>query len=130
MPHQDECPAIDNFTALLIEYGPATMASDLAMLVNHAMLIKREQIPTASLLRVLLTAKPTPTDCGRRFPRPTSAGQTCRCRSPLAYRDENGRPFYPRSLERGVRSGRAPNLAVAEMYVQGLSTPKSTTVVQ
>jgi len=31
------------------------------------------------------------------------------------YRDENGRPFYPRSLERGVRSERAMTLAVAEM---------------
>jgi transposase-like protein len=46
------------------------------------------------------------------------------------YRDENGRPFYPQSLERGVRSDRAMTLAVAEMYVQGVSTRKVTAFVQ
>lgn len=33
-------------------------------------------------------------------------------------------PFYPNSLERGLRSERALKLAVAEMYVQGVSTRK------
>jgi len=46
------------------------------------------------------------------------------------YRDENGRPFYPRSLERGVRCERAMTLAVAEMYVQGVSTLTVTLIVQ
>ncbi|MFM7035769.1 MAG: hypothetical protein ACKOYJ_11420 [Planctomycetia bacterium] len=32
MPHQDECSAIDDLTALLIEHGPAAMASALATL--------------------------------------------------------------------------------------------------
>jgi len=36
--------------------------------------------------------------------------------------------FYPKSLERGVRSERALKLAVAEMYVQGVSTRKVTKV--
>ena len=35
------------------------------------------------------------------------------------YHDENGHPFYPQSLDRGVRSERARTLAVAEMYVPG-----------
>ena len=35
-----------------------------------------------------------------------------------------GMSFYPRSLERGCRSERALKLAVAEMYVQGVSTRK------
>jgi transposase-like protein len=46
------------------------------------------------------------------------------------YRDDSGRPFYPRSLERGVRSERARTLAVAEMYVQGVSTRKVTAIVE
>jgi putative transposase len=45
------------------------------------------------------------------------------------YHDADGRPLYPKSLERGVRSERAMTLAVAEMYVQGVSTRKVTTVV-
>jgi transposase-like protein len=46
------------------------------------------------------------------------------------YHDENGQPFYPKALERGVRSERALTLAVAEMYVQGVSTRKVTAVVE
>ena len=38
--------------------------------------------------------------------------------------------FYPSALERGARSERAMNLALAEMYVQGISTHKMITVLQ
>src|SRR3954467_3566688 len=38
--------------------------------------------------------------------------------------------FYPSALERGVRSERALKLAVAEMYVQGVSTRKVTDVME
>ena len=46
------------------------------------------------------------------------------------YHDEDGRPFYPKSLERGVRSERAMILAVAEMYCRGVSTRKVTAIVE
>ena len=36
----------------------------------------------------------------------------------------DGEPFYPQSLERGRRSVRAVMLAVAEMYIKGVSTPR------
>ena len=38
--------------------------------------------------------------------------------------EEDDEAFYPSALERGVRSERALKLAVAEMYVQGVSTRK------
>ena len=38
--------------------------------------------------------------------------------------------FYPSALERGARSERALKLAVAEMYVQGVSTRKVTAVME
>lgn len=38
--------------------------------------------------------------------------------------------FYPSALERGVRSERALTLALAEMYVQGVSTRKVTHIVE
>jgi putative transposase len=41
-----------------------------------------------------------------------------------------GVPFYPSVLERGQRSERALKLALAEMYVQGVTTRKVTTVMQ
>ena len=42
----------------------------------------------------------------------------------------DGVAFYPSALERGVRSQRALKLAIAEMYVQGVSTRKVTAVAQ
>jgi transposase-like protein len=38
--------------------------------------------------------------------------------------------FYPSALERGVRSERALKLAIAEMYVQGVSTRKATQIFE
>ena len=46
------------------------------------------------------------------------------------YHDDAGRPFYPSALERGVRSERALTLAIAEMYVRGVSTRKVTAVME
>lgn len=42
---------------------------------------------------------------------------------------EGASPFYPQALERGLRSERALTLAVAEMYVRGVSTRKVTKIV-
>ena len=38
---------------------------------------------------------------------------------PRGCRDKSSRPFYPKALDRGVRSEWAMILAMAEMYVQG-----------
>ena len=42
----------------------------------------------------------------------------------------HGAPFYPQSLERGRRSSRAVMLAVAEMYVKGVSNRDAEAVMQ
>ena len=44
--------------------------------------------------------------------------------------DHDGQPFYPQSLERGRRSVRAVMLAVAEMYVKGVSTREAEAVMR
>ncbi len=41
-----------------------------------------------------------------------------------------GEPFYPQSLERGRRSVRAVMLAVAEMYIKGVSTRETEAVMR
>uniref|UniRef100_UPI000DBE5174 IS256 family transposase n=1 Tax=Roseovarius amoyensis TaxID=2211448 RepID=UPI000DBE5174 len=41
-----------------------------------------------------------------------------------------GQPFYPQSLERGRRSVRAVMLAVAEMYIKGVSTRNAEAVMR
>jgi len=45
-------------------------------------------------------------------------------------RGMRGLKFYPQSLERGCRSERALKLAVAEMYVMGVSTRKVTKITE
>lgn len=42
----------------------------------------------------------------------------------------DGERFYPSALERGIRSERALKLAVAEMYVQGVSTRKVAAITE
>ncbi len=44
--------------------------------------------------------------------------------------DGQGGGFYPQSLERGTRSERALKLALAEMYVQGVSTRKVAAITK
>ena len=39
-------------------------------------------------------------------------------------------PFYPSALERGTRSERALSLALAQMYVQGVSTRKVSKIIE
>lgn len=41
-----------------------------------------------------------------------------------------GLSFYPQSLERGIRSEKALKLAIAEMYVNGVSTRRVTKITQ
>ena len=69
MTHQDECPAINDLTALLIEHGPAAMASALATLMNHAIQIEREQV--------------------------LQAGSTCGSRRPVTIAMRTGGRFTP-----------------------------------
>jgi transposase-like protein len=45
-------------------------------------------------------------------------------------RDGSSLGFYPSALEKGVRSERALKLALAEMYVQGVSTRKVTRILE
>lgn len=44
--------------------------------------------------------------------------------------EESSEGFYPRALEKGLRSERALKLAIAEMYVQGVSTRKVVEVTR
>ncbi|MCE2725708.1 MAG: transposase [Planctomycetaceae bacterium] len=130
MTHQDECPAINDLTALLIEHGPAAMASALGTLMNHAMQIEREQVLQAESHQRTADRQGYANGFKPKTLKTRVGRLDLRIPQTRDYRDENGRPFYPRALERGVRSERAMTLAVAEMYVQGVSTRKVTAIVE
>lgn len=119
-PHND-CLMTDDLTALLFEHGPATMASALATLMNHAMPIEHDEV----LMPVSHQRSADRRGYANGF-KPTTLntlfGRTdLRITQTRDYRGVNGRPSYPRSLEQGVRSERAMTVAVAEKYVQGVS---------
>ena len=94
----------DDLSALLFERGPATMASALATLMNHAMPIEHGQVlMTVSHQRSAdrrgYANGFKPTTVNTRFGRiDLRMTRTC------DYRGVNGRPSYPRSLEQGVRT--------------------------
>jgi len=103
----------------LIEHGPNDIASVFARAFELAMRIERERFlgaghyeRTASRRGYANGSKPKRID--------TPAG-TVTVQVPKTAGHE-GEPFYPQSLERGRRSVRAVMLAVAEMYIKGVST--------
>jgi transposase-like protein len=109
---------IDELMEQLVEQGPGGMAAVFTRLFNLAMRFERENYLSARHYErtderrgYANGIKPKRID--------TAAGTLVVDVPKTAGTDE---PFYPRSLERGTRSSRALMLAVAEMYVKGVST--------
>lgn len=130
MTHRQNSTTLDQLMELLIQHGPDALADAFATLLNHAMRIEREQ--------VLGAASHQRTEQRRGYANgfkpktmTTRVGELAlQIPQTRDYADEHGRPFYPHALERGVRSERALTLAIAEMYVQGVSTRKVTKVME
>lgn len=126
MTHPSECYSesnlLDQMIQVLDEHGFDGMASAIQILVNEAMKIERSET---------LRAAPYERTSERRgyangFKPKTLATRVGQVE--LQVPQTRGVEFYPKSLERGVRSERALKLAVAEMYVQGVSTRKVTQI--
>jgi putative transposase len=107
------------------ENGLAHMAEVVRILLNEAMKVERAQA---------LEAEPYQRSSQRRGYANGFKPKTVNTRLgrvQVAIPQVRGEvQFYPSALERGVRSERALKLAVAEMYVQGVSTRKVTEVMQ
>lgn len=109
---------------LLIDHGFAGMAQGMQILLNEAMKLERSEV---------LEAQPyerTPLRRGYANGYKPKTVQTRVGPLELAVPQTRGVEFYPSALERGQRSERALALAVAEMYVQGVSTRKVSAVMQ
>jgi transposase-like protein len=103
----------------LISQGPDCMAGVFAQLFNLALRLEREQFLDAGLYE--RTAGRRGYANGYKTKRLDTPAGTITLEVPKT-KDHEGDPFYPASLERGRRSCRAVMLAVAEMYVKGVST--------
>jgi transposase-like protein len=109
---------------LLAESGFDGMAQAIEILMNEAMKLERGDV---------LGAAPYERSAERRGHANGFKPKTVNSRLgklELRVPQTRGVEFYPTALERGERSERALKLAVAEMYVQGVSTRKVQQITQ
>ncbi len=111
----------------LIEHGPGDMATVFARAFELAMQIERERFLGAG--RYERTPGRQGYANGYKPKRIDTPAGTVSVQVPKTA-DHDGQPFYPQSLERGRRSVRAVMLAVAEMYVKGVSTRQAEAVMR
>lgn len=129
MTHPPEDNAIRGAMESLIENGLDGLGEALRILMNEAMKMERTDF---------LQARPYERSEGRVGHANGFKDKTVRTRVgdvTLQVPQVRGVPadlvgFYPRSLEKGLRSERALKLAIAEMYVQGVSTRKVAQITQ
>lgn len=124
MTHPNQSTAWDDLVQMLAEHGFDGMREAIEILMNEAMKLQR---------REALGAAPYERTEQRRGYANGFKPKTVNSRlGKLALQVPQTRDtdFYPSALERGERSERALKLAVAEMYVQGVSTRKVAQITQ
>jgi len=114
----------------LIESGPEDMTSVFTGLFNLAMQIEREQYLGAA--RYERSAGRRGYANGYKPKKVDTLAGTLSIDVPktAGHGSFGGQPFYPQSLDRGRRSSRAVMLAVAEMYIKGVSTRDAEKVMK
>jgi transposase-like protein len=110
--------------AVLSEHGFEGMARVMQSLLNEAMKLERSAVLGAGPF------ERTPLRRGQANGFKDKTVQTRLGSLELRVPQTRGVPFYPSALERGQRSERALKLAIAEMYVQGVTTRKVTAVME
>lgn len=119
--------AVEAVLEHLIEHGPDEIASVFARAFELAMQIERERFLGAGLYE--RTPDRRGYANGYKPKRIDTPAGTVSLQVPKTA-GHDGEPFYPRSLERGRRSVRAVMLAVAEMYIKGVSTRQAEAVMR
>ena len=125
MTNQIDSDLLNTVLQLLTSQGSAGFAEGLRLLVNEAMVQERSAV---------LQARPYER-CEDRLGRANGfKPKTLASRVGLLHlrvpQVRDGVGFYPSALEKGARSEKALLLALAEMYVQGVSTRKVTKIVE
>ena len=117
MTHHTDPELLNNVLQLLTEQGHTGFAEGIRLLVNEAMRVERHQV---------LQAQPYERTATRQGYANGYKPKTLTSRvGPITFRVPQVRgdtEFYPSALEKGIRSEQALKLAMAEMYVQGVST--------
>jgi len=124
MIYENNCTLPAEYLEQLSEQGLDGLSDLVRVMVNEAMRIERENY---------LGAKPYERTTERQGHANGFKPKTVRTRIGEVTFDipqvrEGG--FYPRSLEKGMRSERALLMTLAEMYVQGVSTRKVSAITE
>lgn len=125
MTHQNENKEDSSAVQHILESGLDGLAEALRIIINEAMRIERSKALQAQPYERTdqrqghsngFKDKSVATRIGKiRFSVPQVRGDV---------------DFYPSALEKGIRSERALKLAIAEMYIQGVSTRRVTRILE
>jgi transposase-like protein len=125
MTHHSNPELLNNVLQLISDQGTDGLAEGIRLLVNQAMRVERSQA---------LQAKPYERSATRTGHANGFKDKTLTTRlGPITFDIPQVRgdlDFYPSALEKGRRSEQALKLALAEMYVQGVSTRKVAAIVE
>jgi putative transposase len=125
MAHHPDPDLLSNVLQLLTEQGHEAFGEGLRLLVNEAMRVERQQA---------LQARPYErTDARQGYANGYKPKTLASRVGPITFSVPQVRgdlDFYPSALEKGIRSEQALKLAMAEMYVQGVSTRKVSAIVE
>jgi transposase-like protein len=125
MAHHTNPELLNHILQLLTEQGHDGFAEGLRLLVNEAMRVERHQV---------LQAQPYERTDSRKGYANGYKPKTLSSRvGPITFSVPQVRgetDFYPSALQKGLRSEQALKLAMAEMYVQGVSTRKVSAIVE
>lgn len=124
MTHQPQSTVVDEVVQLLAGRGFDGLAEVLEVVLNEAMKIERSHA---------LGARPYERTPERRGQANGFKDKTVLSRLgklELKVPQTRDSSFYPSALQRGERSERALKVALAEMYVQGVSTRKVKAIVE
>lgn len=125
MTHQAESSILEDVLKVLTLREPEGLKSVITILMNAAMKIEREQ----ALQAAPYERSEDRTGYSNGFKDKTVSTRLGKIalKVPQVRGDVE---FYPSSLEKGIRSERALKLAIAEMYVKGVSTRKVSDIVE
>jgi putative transposase len=125
MTHHTDPDLLNTVLQLISEQGTESLAEGLRLLINQAMCAERTQA---------LQAQPYQRTEARTGHANGFKDKTLTTRlGPITLdipQVRGGLEFYPTALEKGRRSEQALKLALAEMYVQGVSTRKVSAIVE
>lgn len=124
MTHQIHSNVAQEAVQVLAEHGFDGMAQAMQLLINECMRIERQQsLGVGPYQRG--EARVGQANGFKPKKLKTRVGEL-----QLAVPQVRGAKFYPQALERGSRSEKALVAALAEMYVQGVSTSKVTKITE